>query len=84
MAIYCVCVRVLRAVDQYGIISDEVPVAQWIEHQTPDLGAQVQFLSGTLIISLPFSLWIGKQISQRTQHPLDNFSFLHKTIVAFV
>ena len=22
----------LRAVDEYGIISDEVPVAQWIEH----------------------------------------------------
>ncbi len=21
-----------RAVDEYGIISDEVPVAQWIEH----------------------------------------------------
>jgi hypothetical protein len=22
----------LRAVDEYGILSDEVPVAQWIEH----------------------------------------------------
>jgi hypothetical protein len=31
MAIY----RVLRAVDQYGIISDEVPVAQWIERAPP-------------------------------------------------
>jgi hypothetical protein len=31
MAIY----RVLRAVDQYGIISNEVPVAQWIERVPP-------------------------------------------------
>jgi hypothetical protein len=27
---------VLSAVDEYGIISDEVPVAQWIEHRSPD------------------------------------------------
>ncbi len=25
----------------------EVPVAQWIEHRSPEPGAQVQFLSGT-------------------------------------
>ena len=37
----------LSAVDEYGIISDEVPVAQWIEHWSPEPGAQVQFLSGT-------------------------------------
>ena len=27
---------VLRAVDEYGIISDEVPVAQWIERVPPE------------------------------------------------
>jgi hypothetical protein len=26
------------AVDEYGIISDEVPVAQWIEHRSPEPG----------------------------------------------
>jgi hypothetical protein len=26
----------LSAVDEYGIIFDEVPVAQWIEHWSPD------------------------------------------------
>ncbi len=26
----------LRAVDEYGIISDEVPVAQWIERVPPE------------------------------------------------
>ncbi len=39
---------VLKAVDEYGIIPIEVPVAQWIEHSPPKRGAQVQFLSGTL------------------------------------
>jgi hypothetical protein len=39
---------VLSAVDEYGIISVEVPVAQWIEHRPPESGAQVRFLSGTL------------------------------------
>jgi hypothetical protein len=38
---------ILGAVDEYGIISDEVPVAQWIEHWSPEPVAQVQFLSGT-------------------------------------
>ena len=28
----------LRAVDLYGIIADEVPVAQWIEHRSPEPG----------------------------------------------
>ena len=40
--------QIFSAVDEYGIISDEVPVAQWIEHWSPEPGAQVQFLSGTL------------------------------------
>jgi len=46
----------LRAVDEYGIISGEVPVAQWIEHRPPKPGAQVQFLSGTLSTSLLITL----------------------------
>src|SRR5262249_5395398 len=33
--------------DKYAIIGSEVPVAQWIEHRSPEPGAQVQFLSGT-------------------------------------
>ena len=43
---------VLSAVDEYGIISDKVPVAQWIEHWSPEPGAQVQFLSGTFFVAL--------------------------------
>ena len=30
---------------RYNILAD-APVAQWIEHQTPDLVAEVRFLSG--------------------------------------
>ena len=33
--------------DKYAIIGNEVPVAQWIEHRSPEPGAQVRFLSGT-------------------------------------
>ena len=40
---------VLSAVDEYGIISDEVPVAQWIERRSPEPWSQVRFLSGTLL-----------------------------------
>jgi hypothetical protein len=38
----------LKVVDEYAIIFIDVPVAQWIEHLSPEQGAQVRFLSGTL------------------------------------
>jgi hypothetical protein len=37
----------LKTFDKYAIIGNEVPVAQWIEHRSPEPGAQVRFLSGT-------------------------------------
>src|SRR5579883_2355613 len=37
-------------VDEYGMIFIEVPVAQWIEHWSPEPVAQVRFLSGTLYL----------------------------------
>lgn len=38
----------LRKLDEYGIVANEVPVAQWIEHRSPEPGALVRFQSGTL------------------------------------
>ncbi len=44
----------LKTFDKYVIIDSEVPVAQWIEHRSPEPGAQVRFLSGTLNRSTRF------------------------------
>ena len=38
----------LRRVDKYAMIVRDVPVAQWIEHRSPEPVALVRFQSGTL------------------------------------
>jgi hypothetical protein len=38
----------LKKFDKRGIIIDDVPVAQWIEHRSPEPVALVRFQSGTL------------------------------------
>ena len=42
--------KVLSLLVVYGIFIPDVPVAQWIEHRSPEPGALVRFQSGTFLL----------------------------------